>query len=178
MKLLTQLFRFGVTGVICFVIDFSTYMLCLKVFGINYLISGFIGFVVSTLVNYWLSTKFVFDVKVKSKAASAAWFFGLSASALVVHEAVLWFFATIVCKDMYAVAKILTTGTVMVYNFITRKVILEKPFFKPRDDDKIVIDTPLRTVNEHASVFADSRPMPPEELKAETVELEHSEKQV
>lgn len=177
MKLLTQLFRFGVTGVICFVIDFGTYMLCLKVFGINYLISGFIGFVVSTLVNYWLSTKFVFDVKVKSKAASAAWFFGLSASALVVHEAVLWFFATIICKDMYAVAKILTTGTVMVYNFITRKVILEKPFSKTNDNDKIVIDAPLRTAHEHAPAFPDGSPMPPEELQAETVAVERSEKQ-
>jgi putative flippase GtrA len=130
MKLLKQLFKFGVTGVICFIIDFGVYMLCLKVFGINYLISGFIGFVVSTLVNYWLSTKFVFDVQVKSKAVSAAWFFGLSASALVVHEIVLWFFGTIVLHDMYAIAKVLTTGVVMVYNFVTRKIVLEKPFAK------------------------------------------------
>lgn len=154
MKLLTQLCKFGVTGVICFVIDFGVYMTCLKALGINYLVSGFIGFVVSTLVNYWLSTKFVFDVKVKSKAVSAVWFFGLSASALVVHEAVLWFFATIVLHDMYAVAKILTTGTVMVYNFITRKIVLEKPFHKTHEEalgDKLLT---------------------PEELAAETVETD------
>ena len=60
INLIKQFLKFGVVGVICFVIDFTLYT-TLNFLGCPYLISGVISFVVSVVVNYLLSMKFVFE---------------------------------------------------------------------------------------------------------------------
>lgn len=59
-KLIEQIMKFGVVGVLCFVIDYGLMIFLTEVFGISYLISSGISFSVSVIVNYKLSLKFVF----------------------------------------------------------------------------------------------------------------------
>ena len=63
MKIITQLFRFGIVGAICFLIDYSILYICTDIFKIYYLISSIISFSISTIFNYILSIKFVFTIK-------------------------------------------------------------------------------------------------------------------
>ena len=54
-KIIKQLFRFGLVGGICFLIDYSILYICTDIFKIHYLISSVISFTISTIFNYILS---------------------------------------------------------------------------------------------------------------------------
>lgn len=139
MKLLIkQFFKFGVVGVICFFIDFGIYTLC-NLLGCPYLISGIIGFGVSVVVNYILSMKFVFERRDDiSRTHEFVVYIILSTIGLGINELILYVCVDIIYKNwsflqnLYGarwseiIAKLFATGVVMVFNFVTRKVFLEK----------------------------------------------------
>ncbi len=125
-KLIEQIMKFGVVGVLCFLIDYGLMILLTERFGVSYLISSGISFSVSVIVNYILSLTFVFDTgKDKNKIAEFVIFVVLSVIGLGINQVLMW-----VCVEKlhiyYMISKIGVTGVVMVYNFITRKLILEK----------------------------------------------------
>lgn len=125
-KLIEQIMKFGVVGFLCFGIDYGLMIFLTEVCGISYLVSSGISFSVSVIVNYILSLKFVFDTgKDNNKIVEFLIFIILSVIGLGINQALMW-----VCVDKlhvhYMISKIGVTGVVMVYNFVTRKVILEK----------------------------------------------------
>lgn len=126
MKLLGQIMKFGVVGVLCFGIDYGLMVFLTEVCGIRYLVSSGISFSVSVIVNYILSLKFVFETdKENNKIVEFFVFIILSLIGLGINQVLMW-----VCVDKlhvyYMISKIGVTGVVMGYNFITRKLILEK----------------------------------------------------
>ena len=62
-NLINQILKFGVVGFFCFLIDFGLTTGLANIVGVHYSISKFIGFVISAIVNYILSIKFVFTQK-------------------------------------------------------------------------------------------------------------------
>ena len=125
-KLIEQIMKFGVVGFLCFGIDYGLMILLTEACGISYLLSSGISFSVSVIVNYILSLKFVFDTgKGNNKIVEFLIFIILSVIGLGINQELMW-----VCVDKlhvhYMLSKIGVTGVVMVYNFVTRKVILEK----------------------------------------------------
>lgn len=138
-KLLEQIIRFGIVGLFCFFIDFGITTGLTNLFGVHYLISKFLGFVISAIVNYILSIKFVFTQKKEmDRKKEFTVFLILSAIGLLINEAVMY-----ICIDgiydhssslqellsselMVSVSAIIATGVVMVYNFISRKLFLER----------------------------------------------------
>ncbi len=137
-KLIDQILKFGIVGVICFFVDFGIYTAC-NFIGVPYLISGFLGFVVSVVTNYLLSMKYVFvrrdDI---SRTREFVTFVILSAVGLLINEIILYLGMDVIYKNVAAlrglfsvhlfetVSKLFATGVVMVYNFISRKIFLEK----------------------------------------------------
>ena len=137
-KLLDQIVKFGIVGFICFFIDFGVVMV-LKVIGVHYLVAGICGFLISVIANYILSFRFVFERKEDiDRRAEFVVFVALSAGGLLLNEAILWlcmeqvyakwgWLNALITENLAtAGAKIAATGVVMVYNFITRKIFLEK----------------------------------------------------
>ena len=61
-KLLNQILRFGVVGVIATLIDYGLFLLLTEVCRLHYLMANPIAFLVSVVCNYILSVTFVFDV--------------------------------------------------------------------------------------------------------------------
>ena len=126
IKLIKQFFKFGIVGAICFVIDYGIMVLLTELFHCPYLISCGISFTVSVVVNYLLSMRFVFKAKEDmNKVAEFVIFVLLSVIGLGLTELLIW-----VCVDKfsvhYMISKIVVTGIVMVYNFVTRKLFIEK----------------------------------------------------
>ena len=137
--LMEQILKFGVVGFVCFLIDFGITTGFTNFFGVHYLISKFLGFVISAVVNYILSIKFVFTKKKEmDKKKEFTVFIILSAFGLLINEVVMY-----VCMDgiyvnngflqeavtremMVSLSSIVATGIVMVYNFISRKLFLER----------------------------------------------------
>ncbi len=137
-KLIKQILKFGIVGVVCFFIDFGIYTLCVLL-RFPYLISGFIGFVVSVVVNYLLSMKFVFERRDDiSRKREFVVFVILSVLGLILNEIILficvdiiysnwdWLHSIFDDKLSEIIAKIIATGIVMVFNFVSRKIFLEK----------------------------------------------------
>ncbi len=142
-----QFIRFSFVGAICFLIDFCLYTLC-NYIGVPYLISGVIGFSVSVIVNYILSMRYVFkgrdDISVRTEFVV---FVILSVIGLGINEFLLY-----LCIDQFymksiwiqeimsqrvveMLAKIFATAVVTVYNFVTRKLLLEQKKKAKRKDE-------------------------------------------
>ncbi len=125
-KLIHQLIKFGFVGGSAFVIDYGVMILLTEVFGINYLVSSGISFTISVIYNYVLSVKWVFDVgENRNKTQEFAVFIVLSIIGLGLNQFLMWLTVEKI-GIFYMLAKIIATAIVMVYNFITRKIFLEK----------------------------------------------------
>lgn len=125
-KLLGQIARFGVVGVIAFVIDYAVLLLLTEVCGIHYLISSAAAFLVSVIFNYILSIAFVFETdKSQSKTAQFTLFVLMSAGGLGVNQLMMWLLSDVLFIP-YQLSKFVATGVVMIYNFVTRKLFLER----------------------------------------------------
>ena len=124
-KLFNQILKFGVVGGIAFVIDYVTLIICKEIININVLLSAAIAFTVSVIFNYILSIKWVFQVnKEKDSRKNFIIFIIFSIIGLGLTELIMWF-GTDVIKINYLIVKIIATGIVMIFNFITRKIFLE-----------------------------------------------------
>ena len=124
-KLLEQLVKFGIVGVIATLLEWIIFYICTNQLKIHYSISTIIGFSISTIFNYWASVKWVFDVnKEKSEKLNFILFVVLSIVGLGLNELILW-----ICIEKFAIynmiGKVIATGIVMVFNFITSKLFLE-----------------------------------------------------
>lgn len=124
-QLVAQFMKFGVVGTIAFLIDYGTMIFLTEVFGIPYLISATISFIVSVIFNYIASMRYVFSHKEgMSKTKEFVIFVVLSAIGLGINDLGMWFGVEILGID-YRITKILATAVVTVWNFVTRKMFLE-----------------------------------------------------
>ena len=97
-----------------------------EVVGLTYLVSCALSFIVSTIVNYILSMRFVFESKENvNKTVEFILFVIMSTIGLGLTE-LLMFLAVDKLNIYYMISKIVVTGIVMIYNFVTRKIFLEK----------------------------------------------------
>ena len=138
-KLFAQIFKFTIVGGLSFAVDFIVYGFLCNVLYVHYIIAGIVGFLVSVVVNYLLSMKFVFVSKEDMrKDKEFIIFVVLSLIGMVLNSMLLfvcidlvymnwiWLMQTLNRECVNLVAKIIATGIVMVYNFVTRKIFLEK----------------------------------------------------
>ena len=142
-KLIDQILKFGVVGIISFIVDFvitmavSTGLRQGAGMGTSQaaLIGAFFGFVVSVVVNYILSMKYVFERRDDlDRKKEFIIFVVLSVFGLGINELIILFCIDIVYANwawLHALvgatagAKMVATAVVMVYNFVTRKSFLE-----------------------------------------------------
>lgn len=138
-KLIDQILKFGVVGFIAFFIDFGIFKLLSSVFGVYYLVANFFGFTISLIFNYVASMTFVFERKENSdRKAEFVIFTILSVIGLLLNELIIYLCIEGIYEHMPLLmsymsrqwaetfGKVIATGIVMVYNFITRKIFLEK----------------------------------------------------
>lgn len=124
-KLLAQFMKFGVVGVIAFVIDYGFMILLTEVFGVPYLISTTASFIISVVFNYFASMRFVFKRKDDmSRRREFIIFVILSVIGLVINDVFMWLMVDFLFID-YRISKIVVTFIVAVWNFVTRKIFLE-----------------------------------------------------
>ena len=124
-RLLEQITKFGVVGVIAFVIDYGLMVLLTEFFSVDYLISATISFTVSVTFNYFASMRYVFTHKEgMSRRREFLIFVVLSAIGLVMNDAIMWLGTDLLSID-YRITKFAATFIVMVWNFVTRKIFLD-----------------------------------------------------
>ncbi len=124
-KLISQFMKFGVVGVIAFIIDFGVMVFLTEVFAVPYLISTTIAFTVSVIFNYVASMRYVFVRKDDmSRRREFIIFVLLSVIGLVLNDVFMWLLVDFFFID-YRISKIITTVLVAIWNFVSRKIFLE-----------------------------------------------------
>lgn len=124
-ELLTQFCKFGLVGTLCFCIDYGFMVFITEAALLGYFAASAVSFVISVIVNYILSMRFVFKGKDDlSKVQEMAIFVALSLIGLAFNQMIMWI-AVEFFHMFYAVAKIISTLLVTTYNFVSRKLFLE-----------------------------------------------------
>lgn len=124
-KLIDQIIKFGIVGVIATAIDWGIFYICINYLGIDYKIANVLGFCISVIFNYRASVKYVFNVdKNKDPKRNFIIFITFSVIGLLLTEVLL-----ILCVSKLhfgeMISKIGVSIIVMTFNFITRKLFLE-----------------------------------------------------
>lgn len=124
-KLIEQIMKFGVVGIIAFVIDFGVMVFLTEVFGIDPVISATVSFIISVIFNYAASMRYVFSHREgMSRTREFVIFVVLSAIGLGINDLLIWAGTDLASFD-YRLVKIFATAVVMIWNFVTRKIFLE-----------------------------------------------------
>ena len=89
------------------------------------MISSIISFTVSLIFNYILSIKWVFDVRKKQTYKEVIVFVLLSVFGLLINQLVMYVGSDLL-NIYYMITKLVATFIVMVWNFVTRKIFIEK----------------------------------------------------
>ncbi len=123
---LGQMMRYGIVGVIAFIVDYGILWLLTDGCGLHYLVSAAISFSIAFVCNYLLSIKFVFgESRVKSRVAEFGSFLLIAVTGLILNEVIMY-----VCSGLfgmhYMLSKVVATVLVFFWNFLARKFLLFK----------------------------------------------------
>jgi putative flippase GtrA len=119
-----QMFRYLFVGGAAFIIDFLSLFILTDFFGIYYLISAAIAFILGLIVNYFLSISWVFNKrKLKNRHLEFGVFAVIGIIGLGFNEVFIWFF-TQDLQIYYLISKIFAAIIILFWNFFARKYIL------------------------------------------------------
>lgn len=127
-KLIEQILKFGVVGIIATVIDFGVLYVLSQALGMDPVISAGISFCVSLVFNYVASMRYVFTHREDmSRSREFVIFLVLSIIGLAINEAIMAAGVAVLGNSALAVmgTKVLATAIVMVWNFVSRKKWLD-----------------------------------------------------
>ena len=124
-RLIQQIAKFGVVGILATLLDYGLLFALTEWAGLYYLLSSMLSFSISTIFNYVASVRWVFVVNQKySKTRNFVLFVILSIIGLGLKALAMWLGVEFLHWH-YMIVKIGATALVMVWNFITRKKVLE-----------------------------------------------------
>ena len=109
--------KFGIVGVIAFVIDWGILNLLVGIFHMHNVLAATISFIISLIFNYLASMKFVF----KHRDDMARWMEIL----IFVVGAVVGLFMNAEYLLRTNIGKLVATAVVMIWNFLIRKWLLD-----------------------------------------------------
>ena len=124
-KILVQIFKFAIVGVVATLIDFLFLYIFREFFKFPVVLANTLSFVISVIYNYTASIKWVFYVnKEKSAKKQFITFIIFSVIGLLINDLIMWI-SVDQLNIYYLLAKIIATLIVMVFNFVSRKIFLE-----------------------------------------------------
>ena len=122
-SLLQQFSRYIAVGGLAFVVDFGLLYLLTELLGLYYLISAAIAFLFGLLTNYSLSRLWVFDRRTIKNVAVELVITAIGIVGLGLNEVIIWFVREKI-HFHYMIAKAISAGIVLIWNFGARKAVL------------------------------------------------------
>jgi putative flippase GtrA len=119
-----QLFRYLFVGGFAFVVDYGLLLFLTEALGLHYLISATISFIAGLIVNYFLSTSWIFrKSRLENKWVEFLFYSIIGAIGLGLNNLLLYLLTDKV-HIHYMISKLLATAFVMLWNFVSRRIIL------------------------------------------------------
>lgn len=142
-----QFFRYLFVGGFAFVVDYGTLMLLVEVFDFNAKAAAVIAFILGLIVNYILSTLWIFkNSKIKNRLAEFAAFAVIGVIGLGINEFIIWLFDDVIAPRQplsfipqdkyYLIGKLVSTAIVFIWNFAARKFIIFNKNNKSEEEQK------------------------------------------
>lgn len=126
MPLISQFARFLVVGLASFAVDYGLFVLLFHTFSVQYIVASTISFSISLVLNYILTLKFVFEARPGRRIFHEfAAYIGLNIIALGLNQLILYLSVDLLGMSPF-VGKLVATALVLVYNFISRKLLIER----------------------------------------------------
>lgn len=137
---LMEIIRFALTGGVCFVIELVALVLLVDLLHMDTLLATPIAFLLSVLVNYLLCIVWVFKGIKDSGNAARIGFLVTSVIGLFLNELLMLLFRVLFGETavlftlfgftatMYMLNKCLATLIVMVWNYFTKRAVLQSGF--------------------------------------------------
>lgn len=124
-NLIAQIMKFGVVGILATLLDYVVMIVLTEVFGVPPVASSTISFSISVVFNYLASMRYVFSHREDmSRRREFIIFLVLSIIGLGINAALMWVGTELAGID-YRIVKLFATAVVMVWNFVSRKVLLD-----------------------------------------------------
>lgn len=118
-----QLFRYGLVAIVAFAFDFGLLFIFSDIFGWFYLVSTTLAFAISVVVNYALSTLWVFAQRNKrQRTIEITIFIGICIVALLLNDLFMWIFTSGLGLH-YLISKLITVMIVFIWSFGARRVM-------------------------------------------------------
>lgn len=127
-KTMKQIILFVIVGVLTTLVDWVlTYLLVYQVH-LNYVISVAIAFILASIFSYRASMQYVFDSKFTEgeKKREFIIFITLCLLGLLLTEVLMVLLVSIFGETYLMASKVASTVVVMVFNFVSRKLIFEE----------------------------------------------------
>jgi putative flippase GtrA len=119
-----QFFRYIFVGGVAFIVDFCSLFIFTDIFGVYYLLSAAIAFILGLIANYALSINWVFNKRTLDNRMSEFTIFAvIGIIGLVLNEMIIWLFTDYVGL-FYLVSKIIAAALILFWNFFARKFTL------------------------------------------------------
>ena len=121
-----QLFRYLFVGGFAFIVDYVLLYLLTKWGGFHYIISATISFIAGLIVNYIISTHWIFKKSKLNNTVIEFLVYGIiGVIGLFLNDLILYFFTDFIHYH-YMISKLIAAAIVMGWNFIGRRTILFK----------------------------------------------------
>jgi len=126
-----QFISYFAVGGISALVEWVVFWLLGRLWGIAYLPAAALAFILSTTVNWFLGRTFSFKNSNlgKNKTKEIIQVFGVSGIGLLMNLGLMYLFVTVLGMNtelLKTAAKILSTGIVFIWNFLSRKLWIYK----------------------------------------------------
>ena len=125
-EFIRQVLMFGIAGGTTSIIDWGVLAICVRVLHMDSMIANIFAFAISVTYNYWANAKFVFDFdESKGKKRVFIIFVCLAAVGFGINQLVMWLGNKVLGYDPLIV-KVAGIALAAIFNFFSRKLLLEK----------------------------------------------------
>lgn len=122
---LKQFSRYLATGFLSVGIEFSSLLILVEAYAMNYLMANFFAFTVTNLCNYYISRHWVFEKGKHQQHVEMLIFFVTAGIGLGINQTILFSMVEYLSID-YRIAKLAAVGLVIIWNFWARKKLVFK----------------------------------------------------
>ena len=125
MKLKKELFLYILFGILTTLVNIITYLFFTRIFGINYLISNIIAWILSVLFAYFTNRIWVFESRNANIIKEISLFFGGRLFSGIVDVGFMYVFIEILSINDF-ISKIIIQILVIILNYLISKLIVFK----------------------------------------------------
>jgi putative flippase GtrA len=116
--------RYFIAGGTSFFVDFGVYMGLIQFAGVHYLVAAPLGFALGMATIYTLCVRWVFTHRrVADARVEFAIFAAVGLAGMGLNQLIIWLGVEVAALS-YAWAKIVSAGSMFVFNFCVRKLLL------------------------------------------------------